>query len=61
MVTTLHTAETPVQADTQKKLLNRKIAKKYRQEAGCNRGMERSPQNLGRIQRQMYEGSGGKF
>jgi len=31
--TTLHTKEMPFKADTLKKLLNRKIAKKYKQEA----------------------------
>jgi len=31
--TTLHTKETPTQADSLKKLLNHKIAKKYKQEA----------------------------
>jgi len=31
--TTLHTKETPLQADSVKKLLNRKIATKYKQEA----------------------------
>jgi ribonuclease HI len=31
--TTLHTIETPLQTDTLKKLLNRKIATRYKQEA----------------------------
>jgi hypothetical protein len=62
--TTLHGKETPLRADTLKKLLNHKIVTKYEQEAdelAATKRWERYPQNLGRIQRQTSEGSGSKF
>jgi ribonuclease HI len=50
--TTIHTKETPLQANTMKESQNSYEVQSRNQQAGRNKEMERYPQNLGRIQRQ---------